>query len=109
MRGKICMSKMTKTEIPVTIDIWSTYYTVRDYGDKITIEIPCRKYSDVNSWGLSFRKEKTSDAKTMEFLRKSVEYEKPALFPINGQPVYFSIEDILTGVPQRYGWNVSDF
>lgn len=45
----------------------------------------------------------------MEFLRKAVEYEKPALFPINGQPVYFSIEDILAGVPQRYGWNVSDF
>lgn len=52
------MAKIKKTEIPVKIDIWSTYYTVRDYGDKITIEIPCRKYSDVNSWGLSFRKEK---------------------------------------------------
>ena len=103
------MAKMKKTEIPVTIDIWNTHYTIRDYGDKITIEIPCRKYSDVNNWGLGFRKEKTVDAKTMEFLRKAVEYEKPALFPINGQPIYFSIEDILAGIPQRYGWTVSDF
>ena len=103
------MAKMKKTEIPVTIDIWNTHYTIRDYGDKITIKIPCRKYSDVNNWGLGFRKEKTSDAKTMEFLRKVVEYEKPTLFPINGQPIYFSIEDILAGIPQRYSWNIEDF
>ena len=45
----------------------------------------------------------------MEFLRKVVEYEKPTLFPINGQPIYFSIEDILAGIPQRYNWKVEDF
>lgn len=45
----------------------------------------------------------------MEFLRKAVEYEKPSLFPTNGQPIYFTIEDILAGVPQRYSWTVSDF
>lgn len=50
------MAKMKKADIPVTIDIWSAYYTIRDYGDKITIEIPCRKYSDANNWGLEKRK-----------------------------------------------------
>ena len=103
------MSKMKKTEIPVTIDIWNTHYIIRDYGDKITVEIPCRKYSNVNNWGLGFRKEKTVDVKTMEFLRKAVEYEKPALFPKNDQPICFSIVDILAGIPQRYGWAVADF
>ena len=103
------MAKIKKTEILVTIDIWNTYYIVRDYGDKIIVEIPCRKYSDENNWCLGFRKEKTSDVKTMEFLRKAVEYEKPVLFPISGRPIYFSIEDILAGTPQRYGWKASDF
>lgn len=61
------MAKMKKTEIPVTIDIWNTYYTVRDYGDKITVEIPCRKYSNVNNWGLGFRKEKLLIRKQWNF------------------------------------------
>ena len=103
------MAKMKKTEIPVTIDIWNSYYTIRDYGDKIIVEIPCCKYSGANNWCLGSRKEKTSDAKTMEFLRKAVEYEKPVLFPISGRPISFSIEDILAGIPQHYGWKVSDF
>lgn len=103
------MAKMKKTEIPVKIDILDTYYTIRDYGDKITVEIPCRKYSNANNWCLNFRKEKTSDSKTMEFLRKAIEYEKSVICPKNGQPIHFIIEDILAGIPQYYGWEASDF
>lgn len=74
------MAKIKKTEIPVKIDIWNTYYTIR-----------------------------TSDAKTMELLRKAVEYEKSVICPKNGQPIHFIIEDILAGIPQYYGWEASDF
>jgi len=41
--------------IPVKFDIWDTYYHVKDYGNKIEVSIPCRKYGkgrDKDSWTL---------------------------------------------------------
>ncbi|KYK95150.1 hypothetical protein [Aggregatibacter actinomycetemcomitans] len=42
------------TNINVKLDIWDTYYTIKDYGDRIVLTVPYRKYESDNEWGLSF-------------------------------------------------------
>lgn len=98
------------SEIPIKFDIWDTHYTLTDYGNRMVVKSPCRKYEkkDPNSWGLGFYEEETTDALTISFLRRMIENNKAALFSKHNL-ASFNIAQVLAGMPQEYGWLLDDF
>ena len=96
------------THISVKFDIWDTYYTIKDYGNKIVVILPCRKYENDNSWGLNFYNEVVTDLEIMKMVRKCAENQQIALFAKEGM-AHFSLIEIILGIPFTYGWTVKDF
>lgn len=97
--------------IPVKFDVWDTYYHVKDYGDKVEVSIPCRKYGkgrDKDSWTLGHYTEETVNPELMAMIRLMVESGKPAVFAKEGMG-HFDMVQVVVGLPLAYGWRAKDF
>lgn len=94
--------------IPVKFDIWDTYYSVKDNGDSLNIKCPCRRHSSANSWGLDFYTETVTNPNQIALIRKMVANNQIGLFAKDGL-TFFSVEDVIHGVPNAYGWTPEDF
>ena len=94
--------------IPVKFDIWDTHYTIRDNGDSLSILCPCRRYSGDNSWGLGYYTETVTHPNQIALIRKMIANERPGLFSRENMAV-FSVEEVIHGVPNAYGWTPEDF
>ena len=97
--------------IPVKFDIWDTYYHVKDYGNKIEVSIPCRKYgegADRDSWTLGHYTEETINHESMAMIRLMVESGKPYITAKEGM-AHFNMVQVVVGLPLAYGWRAEDF
>lgn len=97
--------------IPVKFDIWDTDYHVKDYGNKIVVSIPCRKYgkgADRESWTLGRYTEETVNPELMAMIRIMVASSKPAVFSKEGM-AHFDMVQVVVGLPLAYGWRAKDF
>lgn len=98
--------------IPVKFDIWDTYYHVKDYGGKVEVSIPCRKYgkglNKCDNWTLGHYIAEAIDQETMEMIRLMVASGKPAIFSKEGM-AHFDMVQVVVGLPLTYGWRAKDF
>lgn len=97
--------------IPVKFDIWDTYYTVKDYGTKMIVEVPYRKYgkgADRDSWTLGHYTEEVVNPESIAMIRLMVESGKPAVFAKDGMG-HFDMVQVVVGLPLAYGWRAEDF
>lgn len=96
--------------IPVKFDIWDTQYTITDYGDRMSIKCPCRKYERRNSqsWGLGHYTETVTSPNTIALIRKMAQSGSVGLTPKNSV-LGFTAEEVIFGVPNAYGWTPEDF
>ena len=109
--GRIKMEEPKVDVIPVKFDIWDTHYTVRDYGSRILVEVPRRKYGrggDRDNWTLGHYSEDTTNPESMEMIRLMVKSGRPAVFSKEGMAL-FSMEHVIAGIPLAYGWRAEDF
>lgn len=102
--------KPTTYTIPVTFDIWDTQYTITDYGDRMSIKCPCRKYERRNSqsWGLGHYTETVTHQNQIALIRKVAESGRAGLLSKNSMAC-FSVEEVIFGTPNAYGWIPEDF
>lgn len=100
----------TTATIPVKFDIWDTQYTITDHGDRLEIKCPCRKYERGNSrsWGLGHYTERITNKNSMALIRKMLESGRAGLFSKTSMAC-FSVEDVIFGIPNAYGWTPEDF
>lgn len=100
----------TTAIIPVKFDIWDTQYTITDYGDRLEIKCPCRKYEQGNSqsWGLGHYTECVTNKNSMALIRKMLESGRVGLFSKTSMAC-FSVADVIFGIPNAYGWAPEDF
>lgn len=96
--------------IPVKFDIWDTQYTITDHGDRLSIECPCRKYERGNSqsWGLGYYTETVTHQNQIALIRKMAESGRAGLLSKNSMAC-FSVEEVIFGIPNAYGWTPEDF
>lgn len=96
--------------IPVKFDIWDTQYTITDYGDRLSIKCPYRKYERGNSqsWCLGYYTEIVTNLNQIAIIRKMVESGCFGLTPKN-KILGFSVEEVIFGMPSAYGWTPEDF
>ena len=87
-----------------------TQYTITDYGDRMSIKCPCRKYERRNSqsWGLGHYTETVINPNTIALIRKMVERGSVGLLSKSSMSC-FSVEDVIFGIPTAYGWTPEDF
>lgn len=102
--------KPTTYTIPVKFDIWDTQYTITDHDDHLVIKCPCRKYERGNSqsWGLGHYTERITNKNSMALIRKMLESGRAGLFSKTSMAC-FSVEDVIFGIPNAYGWTPEDF
>lgn len=102
--------KVNTYNIPVKFDIWDTQYTITDYGDRMSIKCPCRKYERRNSqsWGLGHYTETVTNPNTIGLIRKMAETGRAGLLSKNSMAC-FSIEEVIFGIPNSHGWTPEDF
>lgn len=102
--------KPTTYTIPVKFDIWDTQYLITDYGDRMSIKCPCRKYERGNSqsWGLGHYTETVTNLNTIALIRKMVERGGAGLTAKNHDMV-FTVAEVIFGLPNAYGWTPEDF
>ncbi|TYA36025.1 hypothetical protein [Aggregatibacter actinomycetemcomitans] len=96
------------TNINVKLDIWDTYYTIKDYSDRIILTVPYRKYESDNEWGLSFYDEVVTHLECIQMLRKCAQNKRGVLVAREGM-AHFNIVEISIGLPLAYGWKAKDF
>lgn len=94
--------------ISVKLDIWDTYYAIRDNGDTLSVRCPCRRYSRDNSWGLGYYTETITNPNQIALIRKMVASNQLGLCAKDGSAI-FSVTDVIHGVPNAYGWTPEDF
>ena len=96
--------------IPVKFDIWDTQYTITDHGDSLSIECPRRQYERGNSqsWGLGYYTETVTHPNQIALIRKMADSGRPGLLSKDGMAC-FSVEEVIFGLPNAYGWTPEDF
>ena len=99
---------MKKSTIPCTLDIWDAAYEIEDNGNKMIVQIPCRKYENSSSWVLSSAEEKIDDHEIMRMIRKMVNNQNDILYAKDSM-TSFSFIQVLYGIPSSYGWMADDF
>lgn len=96
--------------IPVKFDIWDTQYTITDYGDRMSIKCPCRKYERRNSQslGLGHYTETVTNPNQIALIRKMAQSGSVGLTDKNNGMV-FTVSEVIFGVPNASGWTPEDF
>ena len=103
--------KPTTYTIPVKSDIWDTQYTITDYGDRMSIKCPCRKYERRNSqsWGLGHYTETITNPNTIGLIRKMAQSGNVGLTPKKITLWALLWRQVIFGLPTAYGWTPEDF
>lgn len=100
----------TTYTIPVKFDIWDTQYIITDYGDRMSIKCPCRKYERGNSqsWGFGHYTETVTNPNQIAIIRKMAQSGSVGLTDKNNGMV-FTVAEVIFGLPTAYGWTPEDF
>lgn len=99
---------MKTSHIDVKFKIWDAQVTVKDYGDKLEVSIPCTKTDELGGDCLSFYTEVVTEEHIMALIRKMAEQNKFHVCSKDERCI-FNIISIIAGIPFAYGWKVEDF